>query len=83
MLYKSYCRISPSEDMNEIFNNLLVSKRNEFSLEDYEKQFYKHFFPTISLYLAVIGSGSQNENGSFVHILLDINLTFLRRKHKF
>jgi len=27
--------------------------------------------------------GSRNENCSFVHILLDINLTFLRRKHKF
>ena len=27
--------------------------------------------------------GSRNENISFVHILLDIYLTFLERKHKF
>jgi hypothetical protein len=32
---------------------------------------------------SVMGSRSRIENGSFVHILIDINLTFLRRKHNF
>ena len=49
-------------------------------IEQMEKQLQKYVQGN---YLSVMGSQSWDENGSFVHILLDINLTFLKVKHKF